>query len=119
MSLHPHRRAATQGTPQRIEVVDPFEHPAADTPERLHEALFATRAGITDVDKQLVSLLARRVELAQTLRAATSDSSVEADADLPTAAAAEAARQGLPEREVRALFSRIVKLAHDLPDEPE
>jgi len=118
MSLHPHRRAATQGTQQRIEVVDPFEHPAADTPERLYETLFATRAGITDVDTQLVSLLARRVELARMLRAATPESSVEADGALPTAAAAEAARQGLPERDVRALFSRITKMSHGLTDEP-
>lgn len=114
MNVHTHPRTPGQSTAPRIEVVDPFEHPDTDTPERLHEALFATRAGITDVDTQLVSLLARRVELARALRAATTEESGEADAELPVAAATEAARQGLPEKDVRELFTRITKMSDSL-----
>lgn len=118
MSLHPHHRPPKQSAPRRIEVVDPFDHPAADTPERLHETLFATRASITDVDTQLVSLLGRRLELARTLRAVVSETSGDPERALAAAAATEAARQGLPEQEVREVFARIETMSRTSGDDP-
>lgn len=119
MSLQSRERTSHPNAPGRVEVVDPFENPEADTPERLHETLFATRAGIMDVDTQLVSLLARRVQLARTLQSVSAGSADETRAVLPPSAAAEAARQGLPEEDVRALFARITKMSGETGEPSE